>query len=64
MSAVSHELRTPLTIVQGYLNRTVKRGDNLTEAQVRGMRTAEEESIRMRRLMDDLLDLSRGTPAN
>ena len=60
VSAVSHELRTPLTIVQGYLNRTVKRGDNLTEAQVRGLRTAEEESIRMRRLMDDLLDLSRG----
>ena len=60
VSAVSHELRTPLTIVQGYLNRTVKRGDNLTEAQIRGLRTAEEESIRMRRLMDDLLDLSRG----
>ena len=60
VSAVSHELRTPLTIVQGYLNRTVKRGDNLTQAQIRGLRTAEEESIRMRRLMDDLLDLSRG----
>ena len=60
VSAVSHELRTPLTIIQGYLNRTVKRGDNLTQAQIRGLRTAEEESIRMRRLMDDLLDLSRG----
>ena len=60
VSAVSHELRTPLTIVQGYLNRTVKRGDNLTESQIRGLQTAEEESVRMRRLMDDLLDLSRG----
>ena len=28
VSAVSHELRTPLTIVQGYLQRTIRRGDN------------------------------------
>ena len=59
VSAVSHELRTPLTIVQGYVQRTIRRGDNLTEGQVKGLRTAEEESIRMRRLLDDLLDLSR-----
>ena len=60
MSAVSHELRTRLTIVQGYLHRTIKRGDNLSPNQVKGLQTAEEESIRMRRLLDDLLDLSRG----
>ena len=60
VSAVSHELRTPLTIVQGYLHRTIKRGDNLNPNQVKGLQTAEEESIRMRRLLDDLLDLSRG----
>ena len=59
VSAVSHELRTPLTIVQGYLHRTIKRGDNLSPNQVKGLQTAEEESIRMRRLLDDLLDLSR-----
>ena len=59
VSAVSHELRTPLTIVQGYLHRTIKRGSNLSADQVKGLQTAEEESIRMRRLMDDLLDLSR-----
>ena len=59
VSAVSHELRTPLTIVQGYVQRTIRRGDNLTEGQVKGLRTAEEESIRMRRLLNDLLDLSR-----
>ena len=59
VSAVSHELRTPLTIVQGYLHRTIKRGSNLSPDQVKGLQTAEEESIRMRRLMDDLLDLSR-----
>lgn len=59
VSTVSHELRTPLTIVQGYLHRTIKRGDNLSPNQVKGLQTAEEESIRMRRLLDDLLDLSR-----
>ena len=59
VSAVSHELRTPLTIVQGYLQRTLKRGTNLNDAQRRGLTTAEEESVRMRHLLDDLLDLSR-----
>lgn len=59
VSAVSHELRTPLTIVQGYIHRTIKRGDNLRESQIKGLQTAEEESIRMRRLLDDLLELSR-----
>ena len=59
VGAVSHELRTPLTIVQGYLHRTINRGRNLSTDQVKGLHTAEEESIRMRRLLDDLLDLSR-----
>ena len=59
VSAVSHELRTPLTIVQGYLHRTIRRGNNLSAGQLKGLQTAEEESIRMRRLLDDLLDLSR-----
>lgn len=59
VSTVSHELRTPLTIVQGYLHRTIRRGDNLSAGQLKGLQTAEEESIRMRRLLDDLLDLSR-----
>ena len=60
VSAVSHELRTPLTIVQGYLHRTIKRSKGLSDFERRGLRTAEEESMRMRMLLDDLLDLSRG----
>ena len=59
VSAVSHELRTPLTIVQGYVQRTIRRSDNLSDAQIKGLKTAEEETVRMRRLLDDLLDLSR-----
>ena len=60
VSTVSHELRTPLTIVQGYLRRTIKRSKGLTADERQGLQTAEEESIRMRMLLDDLLDLSRG----
>ena len=59
VSAVSHELRTPLTIVQGYLQRTIRRGDNLNDKQIAGLTTAADESVRMRHLLDDLLDLSR-----
>ena len=59
VSTVSHELRTPLTIVQDYLHRTIRRSDNLSSGQLKGLQTAEDESIRMRRLLDDLLDLSR-----
>ena len=59
VSAVSHELRTPLTIVQGYLQRTIRRQNNLSEAQIKGLQVAKEECIRMRQLLDDLLDLSR-----
>lgn len=60
VSAVSHELRTPLTIVQGYLHRTLRRSTNLTEAQIKGLTTAEQESVRVKTLLDDLLDLARG----
>ena len=56
---MSHELRTPLTIVQGYLQRTIRRQNNLSEAQIKGLQIAKEECIRMRQLLDDLLDLSR-----
>jgi signal transduction histidine kinase len=59
VSAVSHELRTPLTIVQGYLHRTLKRSDNLTDSQRKGLSTAEKECVRMNHLLNDLLDLSR-----
>ena len=59
VSAVSHELGTPLTIVQGYLQRTIRRQNNLSEAQIKGLQVAKEYRIRMRQLLDDLLDLSR-----
>lgn len=59
VSAVSHELRTPMTIIQGYLKRTIKRSKNLSESEAKGLQIAHDETIRMRGLLDDLLELSR-----
>jgi signal transduction histidine kinase len=60
LSVVSHELRTPLTSIQGY--------SQLLEARMRDTSGAKEQSqihvirtqvARMRRLVEDLLDVSR-----
>ena len=51
---MSHELQIPLNIVQGSVPLTISRGDNLTERQVKGLRTAEEERIRMQRIFEEL----------
>jgi signal transduction histidine kinase len=62
LSIVSHELRTPLTSIQGY--------SQLLEARLRSDLTGESKEMahlrvirsqvgRMRRLVDDLLDVSR-----
>jgi signal transduction histidine kinase len=61
LSIVSHELRTPLTSISGYaqlLERRVRdRGNGAKELeQLRVIRT---QSSRMRRLVEDLLDVSR-----
>ena len=59
VSAVSHELRNPLTIIGGYLRRLQRRGSNLSPEQLRALATAEAETQRITRLLNDLLDLSR-----
>jgi len=62
LSIVSHELRTPLTSIQGY--------SQLLEGRLRGGHSGESKEMahlgvirsqvgRMRRLVDDLLDVSR-----
>ena len=55
----SHELRTPLAIVQGYLQSLLLRSQNLTEAQRDALETANSETERTVRLLQDLLDLAR-----
>jgi len=59
VSNVSHELRTPLTIVSGYLQSTLRRGDNLNEPQREALEIATSEANRTIGLLQDLLDLAR-----
>jgi signal transduction histidine kinase len=59
VSNVSHELRTPLTLVSGYLQSTLRRGQNLTEAQRDALGIASTEAERTIQLLADLLDLAR-----
>ncbi len=59
LSNISHELRTPLAIVQGYLESTLRRGDNLTDHQRENLTLSLEETQRVVRLLKDLLDLAR-----
>ncbi len=58
-SNVSHELRTPLSLVYGYLQSTLKRGPNLTEAQQTALSIAASETERTIELLQSLLELAR-----
>lgn len=59
LSDVSHELRTPLTIICGYLESTLRRGNNLSEIQKEALGTAAGEANRTVQLLTNLLDLAR-----
>ncbi len=56
---VSHELRTPLTLVQGYLESTLRRADNLPPPQRQGLEIAAAETHRTIHLLTELLELAR-----
>src|SRR3989344_2090574 len=56
---VSHELRTPLTVLGGYVE-TLRQMDQIKmEDLKKHLSTMHEQSLRMQRLVDDLLMLSR-----
>src|SRR5205814_7263731 len=56
----SHELRTPATSVYGVLKTLAERGDELTdELREQLLRVGVEQGERLRRLLEELLDLSR-----
>lgn len=60
VAVASHELRTPATAIYGILTTLRERGDSLGEDVRRRLeQTAWEQSDRMRRLIEQLLDLSR-----
>lgn len=56
---VSHELRTPLTVMKGYLETLTESGDPALASHERILRRLSEQTERMRRLVDDLLCLTR-----
>ncbi|HLO02452.1 MAG TPA: HAMP domain-containing sensor histidine kinase [Symbiobacteriaceae bacterium] len=58
LATVAHELRTPLTYIRGYA-QVLAEGSVTGEAEmIRYARIVEEESIRLSRLVGDLLDMA------
>ncbi len=59
ISSISHELRTPLTGIKGWAE-TIKEPDGLTDEEMKfGLRIMEEETERLIRMVESLLDFSR-----
>ena len=57
LSQISHELRTPMTSIRAF-SEILLAGELEPEAQSKYARIIQDESIRLTRLLDDLLDLS------
>ncbi len=60
VSVISHELKTPVALIKGYAG-TLRREDACWDAETlnEGLTVIEEESDRLARLIDNLLDASR-----
>ena len=56
---VSHEMRTPLTVIHGYLETMVDSEDNGLDAWRHIVGQMQQQTIRMQRIVGDLLLLSR-----
>lgn len=60
ISNVSHELRTPLFNIKSFIETLFEYGDDLTEKEKQEfLETANNETDRLTRLVNDVLDLSR-----
>jgi signal transduction histidine kinase len=60
VAVVSHELRTPLTSVQGYIKTLLQLSPDLEQDQQRSfLEAADRQSERLRRLIEQLLVVSR-----
>lgn len=55
----SHELRTPLASIRGYSEFAIRFADSMPEDVGRAIERIESESVRMSRLVNDLLTLAR-----
>jgi two-component system sensor histidine kinase ResE len=56
---VSHELRTPMTSIQGFVEALIDGLAEDKESQDRYLNVILDETVRLNRLVNDLLDLSR-----
>jgi two-component system, OmpR family, phosphate regulon sensor histidine kinase PhoR len=56
---VSHELRSPLTVVAGFLETLIDAKPPLDDLRRRHLDLMQEQALRMQRLIEDLLTLSR-----
>lgn len=56
---VSHELRTPLTVINGFLETLLDAQATMDPMRRHHLRLMQEQAIRMSRLVEDLLTLSR-----
>ncbi len=59
ISIVSHELRTPLTAIKAFVELLIVKQNMPQERKTRLLQTVNEESDRLGRLINDLLDLSK-----
>lgn len=60
VAVVGHELRTPLTMIKGYAGTLARRGNALSEeARGKALEAVHAQSVRLERLVEDLLLLAR-----
>jgi signal transduction histidine kinase len=62
LATATHELKTPLTSIIGYVDRMLRRRDTVGELnpkQTRYLETVRKNALRLKALVDDLLDVSR-----
>lgn len=58
LATISHELRTPLTSIRGFLQTLIADQDMPTPSRQEFLTVIHDQSLRLSRLVDDLLDLS------
>ncbi len=56
---VSHELKTPLTVIAGFLETIQSQQDPFAQRWQRSLTLMSEQAVRMQRIVEDLLYLSR-----
>jgi len=58
-STISHEFRTPITVVSGFIQSVLNRSEELSDRTTTSLNIANQEALRLNRMLSDLLDLSR-----